>query len=418
MIPAERTISSADDLNSALADATISELVVTGTLSGLQTIRLPPGFNLRGRDAATLRFLSGHDGVQLTSDNLVEGVEIATDVEHCAVFNDTSVATLGHLRLRDLRVFGNVRLLAKGAVRAGHVEIDGLDIVAADARGWNERPSGFGVEVVPGVFTLWNQQADASVQITAVILRTAIGRIGAPVRGTGVFVAGFGAAGGAVAVSALETGEIYSDGGITPGTADLIAAGVFTSSGAVIERVHNRGSVTTYGVNDMALDNWGSVDRWVAEGKITSLGQSAIGFVNFGDIDRLQVTAPIETHGEGARGFNVYAGTIRVAEFDRVVTRGDGAVGIQISQPVDHIQVRNGVETYGAIGASLVKGVIKQLPATALSIKPGGRVGKIEIAGGLRSHGVGVAAIEVHGEIERLVISDGLSAAGGGFDAV
>jgi hypothetical protein len=33
-----------------------------------------------------------------------------------------------------------------------------------------------------------------------------------------------------------------------------------------------------HGVNDMVLDNWGVVDRWIAEEKITSHGASRIGF--------------------------------------------------------------------------------------------------------------------------------------------
>jgi hypothetical protein len=63
----------------------------------------------------------------------------------------------------------------------------------------------------------------------------------------------------------------------------------------------------------MVLDNWGTVDRWIAEEKITSRGPSGIGFVNFGTINSLQVNAPIETFGHGARGFNVYTGSVKDA---------------------------------------------------------------------------------------------------------
>jgi hypothetical protein len=81
--------------------------------------------------------------------------------------------------------------------------------------------------------------------------------------------------------------------------------------------VRNRGPVTTYGANDMVLDNWGVVDRWVADDKITSHGPSGIGLVNFGTINVLEMNAPIETFGQGARGFNVYIGTVKMAEFER-----------------------------------------------------------------------------------------------------
>ena len=48
------------------------------------------------------------------------------------------------------------------------------------------------------------------------------------------------------------------------------------------ELVRTRGRVTMYGPNDMALDNWGLVDRWISEEKISTYGPSRIGFVNFG----------------------------------------------------------------------------------------------------------------------------------------
>jgi len=187
---------------------------------------------------------------------------------------------------------------------------------------------------------------------------------------------------------------------------------VFVVHGAFVDLVRNRGPVTTYGPNDMVLDNWGTVDRWVADDKVTSFGPSGIGFVNFGIIDRLEVKSPIETFGQGARGFNVYTGTVSSAEFDRIVTHADGAVGIQISQPVGEINVRRGIETYGGTGDSLVKGVVVKLAATALSITLGGSARQIEVAGGLLAHGEGVDPIELHGAVRSLHISE--SPYGGG----
>jgi hypothetical protein len=145
-----------------------------------------------------------------------------------------------------------------------------------------------------------------------------------------------------------------------------------TGYGAYVDEVRNRGPVVTYGANDMVLDNWGLVDRWIAEQKISSYGPSAIGFVNFGTVNEKRIEAPIETFGQGARGFNVYTGTVTNAEFDRVVTHGDGAVGIQISRPIGRLLARRGIETFGGTGQSLVKGVVTTLSAIALSIKPGG----------------------------------------------
>jgi hypothetical protein len=366
----------------------------------------------------TVRFGAGCDGVQLSADNEVADLCLAADPYRRALFNDTSVERLGRLVLHDLRVAGVLRLLARDKVRSGHVEAHNIDIITADARGYDERPKGYGVEIVPGAFTLWNQQPDAAVVITADLTGLSAGRAGAPVRGSGIFVSGAGNTGGRMIVGRLETGAVFSDGGIASGTPDRISGGVFTVHGAFVGCVRNRQPVTTYGPNDMVLDNWGTVDEWIAEDKITSQGPSGIGFVNFGTVNRLEVRAAIETFGQGARGFNVYAGTVRQAVFDRIVTHGDGSVGIQISQPVGEIAVRRGIETYGGTGDSLVTGVVTRLSATAFSVKPGGTARNVEIAGGLATHGQGVEPLELHGRIETLHIDGGVAVTGEGFGKI
>jgi hypothetical protein len=293
------------------------------------------------------------------------------------------------------------------------VEAHGIDIVSSDARAYDVRPRGYGVEVVSGAFTLWNQQLDPSVTITADLTGLSAGRPNAPVRGSGIFISGAGDSGGRLAVRRLETGAVYSDAGIAQGTADRISGGVFTVHSAFVDIVRTRGPITTYGANDMVLDNWGVVDRWISEEKITSHGPSGIGFVNFGTINSLQVKAPIETFGQGARGFNVYSGTLQSAEFDRIVTHGNGAVGIQISQPVGEITVLRSIETFGGSGESLVKGVMTRLSAVAFSVKPGGSVRSLKVAGVLITHGSEVAPIEVQGGIELLLVKNGVRALNG-----
>ena len=415
----KRQVSTSGELQAAVADAGIQHIVISAPMGDLPTLRLSPGQTLTASGAQSiLRFAAGRDGLQLSSDNRVEGLQLITDPDKRAVFNDPSVETLGRLALRDLVVTGVVQILARDRARNGHVEVENLDIVGADARAYDERPKGYGVEVVPGAFTLWNQHKDRAVTITAELAGLSAGRAGAPVRGSGIFVAGGGDSGGRLIARRLETGAVYSDGGIAPGTPDRITGGVFVVSGAYVDNVRNHGPVTTYGPNDMVLDNWGKVGRWIAEEKVTSYGPSGIGFVNFGTVDVLQAKAAIETFGQGARGFNVYTGTVRSAEFERVVTHADGAVGIQISQPVGEITVRRGLETYGGTGDSLVKGVVVKLPATALSIKPGGSARKITIAGGLMTHSEGINPLELQGTVEAIVITDGLAAAGGGFEKI
>jgi hypothetical protein len=412
-------VSSVSELQTAAANVDVQHIVVCATIGEVPTLRLSPRQILTGTGPqSVLRFAPGRDGLRLSSDNRVEGIELVADPDKRAILNDTGVEALGRLVLRDLVVSGVVQILARDRVRSGHVQVERLDVAAADARDYDERPRDYGVEVIPGAFTLWNQSKNREVTITAELTGLSAGRAGAPVRGSGVFVAGGGDRGGRLIANRLETGAVYSDGGIAPGTADRIAGGVFVVSGAYVDNVRNHGSVTTYGPNDMVLDNWGTVGHWIAEEKVTSYGPSGIGFVNFGTVDLLQTKAPIETFGQGARGFNVYAGTVRSAEFERVVTHADGAVGIQISQPVGEISVRRGLETYGGVGDSLVKGVVVKLPATALSIKPGGSARKITIAGGLVTHGEGINPLELHGTVDAIAITEGFSATGGGFGKI
>ena len=405
-----RVVASASELLAAASDSTIAAIAVKDNLTGLPTFRLSRGQTLSGETSgAVLHFAAGEDGVQLSADNRVDNLALETDPDRRALYNDTQVEDLGRLVLLKLRTIGTIRLLANDKVRSGHVEAESIEIESADARGYTERPQGYGVEVVPGAFVLWNQQADRSVTITAKLTGLTAGRVGAPVRGSGIFVSGAGDTGGRLIVSRLETGAVYSDGGIAPGTPDRISGAVFVVYGAFVDRVFNYGPVMTYGPNDMVLDNWGTVGEWTAEGKITSLGPSGIGFVNFGTVGVLQLRAPIETFGQGSRGFNVYAGTVHTAEFERIITHADGAVGIQIGQPVGEIIVRRGIETYGGIGDSLVKGAVVKLPAVALSIKSGGAARRVSIAGGLITHGVGITPLELHGRVDSLQIAEGLA---------
>jgi hypothetical protein len=173
-------------------------------------------------------------------------------------------------------------------------------------------------------------QPDEDVVLTADLVNLAVGRFGEPVRRSGIFVGGAGDRGGRLNAQRLETKAIYVDGGIPLGTPNQITGGVFVVHGAYV-------------------------------------GASGIGFVNFGTVRDLRTEAPIETFGIGARGFNVYAGTVERADFDRIVTHGDGAVGVQISQPIETLTVRRGVESFGGTGPSLVKGVVQNLPAVGLS---------------------------------------------------
>jgi hypothetical protein len=402
-------VTSVSELTEAARDSDVRIIVVAADLRDVPTIRLAPGTTLLGgaSERPSLQFAADTDGLCLSTNNTVAGLDLIAADNRCAIWNDDSVTTLGTLGLRNINTAGRVRILARGKIRGGHVDAENVSIVFADAREEQVRPHGYGVDVLQGAFTLWNMQPDADVMVTANLAGLSAGRLGAPVRGSGIFVGGAGHAGGRLKIQLLRTGPVYSDGGIEQGNAGTIAGGVFVVYGASVDMVDNAGPVTTYGPNDMALDNWGVVDRWISTGNVTTFGPSGVGFVNFGTINSLRVTAPIETFGQGARGFNVYTGTVRSGDFDRIVTHGDGAVGVQISQPIGTLIFRRGIETHGSAGDSLVKGVVKRLAATALSIKPGGSAERIRIEGGIRTHGHAVIPLEQGGEIHSLHIEGG-----------
>ena len=412
-----RTVGTVEELLGALRDGE-KKIELTTTLSGMGSLMLPPGVSLRG---GGLEF--GAKGLRLSSNNTIENLSVTVPDHEIAIYNDVSVKDLGTLTLRGITVRGQIYLQASKNVRSGTVHAKDVHVASADTRGRFDRPTGFGVEALQGAFTLWNRQSDAAVVLRARLENISAGSSGEPVRGSGVFVGGHMDAagkpdGGTVTVELLSTGDVHSDGGIAPGTPDLISGGVFVISGAEVDEVQNLGSTTTYGQNDMVLDNWGSVRRWNATAPVTSHGPSGIGFVNFGDIGRLNVSAAIETHGLGARGFNVYDGSLQSASFKSIATYGDGSVGVQVSRELPELTIAQGIMTKGGTGRSLVKGVMMDLSAIALSVKPTGHVGRISIGGDISTEGVGVVAVELEGGVDFMDVSGQIEALGAGADGI
>ncbi|AIY00574.1 hypothetical protein ART_0975 [Arthrobacter sp. PAMC 25486] len=410
-------VSSVEGLMEAVASGT-SHIEVVGTLRGMPSLTLPPGTALRG---GTLSF--GAKGLRLTSDNSLSNITVTTASHEAAILNDTTVAGLGTLSLHNVTATGQIFLTADGSVRSGRIEADGVHVTAADTRGRFHRPTGFGVEALQGAFTVWNRQVDPAVRLTARLEHISAGSAAEPVHGGGVFVGGHGdtagmADGGSIDVELLSTVDVFSNGGIAPGTPDLISGGVFVISGANVAEVRNLGTTTTYGQNDMVLDNWGAVTAWNVHGAVTSWGPSGIGFVNFGSIGTLTVDAPVETFGLGARGFNVYDGSLQEAVFESITTHGDGSVGVQVSRELPALTIRGDLRTEGGTGESLVKGVLVQLSAIALSVKSGGRIGTASIGGDVRTEGAAVPAMELEGTLDAITVGGVVTAAGGVSDVV
>jgi hypothetical protein len=373
-----------------------ARIEVEGRIADLSSLKLPAGTHLRGvGHGAELHFKEGQPGLMLSANHHVGGLRLVTDETQVALGLSDDADDLGILVISDVRTVGRVHLEASQA-RRGDLKLNDIHVERADARLAAHRPAGFGVEVLLGGLTVYNSSKDKASLWTVKARSLSGGSREQPLRGSGVFVFGGWfipvdadvslapaptAKGGTIELKLLTTGEIHSDGGIPKGIGNLITGGVFVGSGVHAKKVVNEGATTTYGPNDMVLDNWGKVDSWIATALVTSYGSSGIGFVNFGDIDTLTVDAPIETHGLGARGFNLYDGSLKAASFRDITTRGDGAIGVQLSKPFGTITVDGTITTEGGAGDSLVRGKVVHLEAHGLSLKPGTEGKSITVTG-------------------------------------
>lgn len=112
-------VSTSHELTAALKRDNVREIKIRGSLTIVPSVRLAPGQALRGEnDQAEIRFRPGTDGLQLSSDNKVNSVRLLADTDKRAIFNDTSVDSLGHISLSDITTTGQVQILARDKVRS------------------------------------------------------------------------------------------------------------------------------------------------------------------------------------------------------------------------------------------------------------------------------------------------------------
>ena len=408
------------ELMAALAGNGARAIELATSIACPHSITLPPGCSLTGtdKDRCVLSFCNG-DGIGLTADNRVSGITVIATPAARAIYTQAGLPGMGRIVLEDLVVTGQVSIIMRTGTNTLDLAVDGLHIAACDSRRYSEQPQKYGVNVYQGALTVYNFNGDANARIKASLKNVSIGARNAPVLGSGIFVSGFGDENGSVDLDVLTTGAVYSTGMLPYGTADIITGGVFIVYGVNASLVEHFGEIATYGVNDMVLDTWGSVQRWIAHERVVSYGPSGIGFVNFGTVDEFVAEKEVITYGLGARGFNQYDGTVRNIRFKSIETFGDGSIGIQVSKPVGTITVEQGITTHGSIGNTLVKGVNMQLPAEAFSVKPGGIVERFVVGGGLETHGAKVTTYAIEGgKVGAVDIKGEVVALGEGSDAI
>ena len=81
----KRKVSTSKELLAALGDG-VAEITVTGTLSGMGSLRLPPGVGLAG---GTLVF--GARGLILSADNALEEIDIECPAQEIAIANEVKL---------------------------------------------------------------------------------------------------------------------------------------------------------------------------------------------------------------------------------------------------------------------------------------------------------------------------------------
>jgi hypothetical protein len=345
----------------------------------------------------------------------VRSLRVVTAPHARSIFLRAGVSDYGTITLEDLTVVGQVGLIARVGTEKGRFLARDIHVGFADARRFPEQAQKYGVNVLQGAFTLFNQNGSTSSKLTGTLENISAGSASAPVLGSGDLVGGFGDTGGTLDIDRLSTGEVHSTGMLPFGVADFITGGVFVLFGCTVDELVNERPLRTYGVNDMVLDNWGHVRRWVAKDVVESFGPSGIGFVNFGTVDDFRAEAPIITRGLGARGFNQYDGTVENLHLRSIETFGDGSIGAQISKPVGTIRVDEYIRTHGGSGPSLVKGIIAELAAEAFSVKPSGKVRQLIVGGDISTDGSEVDALTVDGgSIDEMSIGGDIRANGDG----
>jgi hypothetical protein len=413
-------IRSLAELVQALNSVEPQTLELQTSILSTHSIVLPPGTSLTGKnkDSCILSFSNG-DGVGLTADNTVASLTVMTTPAARAIYTQTGIADMGSITLRDLAITGQVSIVTRIGTKKLKLLADSVYIASSDSRRYSEQPQKYGVNVYQGAFTVFNFNGDADSVVEATLTNISIGQKNAPVIGSGIFISGFGDNGGWVYLDKLTTGAVYSNGMLPYGTADMITAGVFLVYGVKAKLVEHFGEIVTYGVNDMVLDTWGSIEKWLVHAPVISYGPSGIGFVNFGTVDSFIAEQEVVTHGLGARGFNQYDGTVKNIEFKSITTYGDGSIGVQVSKPVGNITVHESITTHGSVGNTLVKGVIMPLPAEAFSVKSGGSVERLVVKGDLVSNGAHVTTYAVEGgKVGALDIQGQILANGSNSNAV
>jgi len=110
----QMAVTTAEELIAAMRNKKVTEINVSADLADLSPVRLMPGQTLRSASDrhAVLSFRPDADGLQVTSDNSVSGLDVRVAPTHRAIWNDHTVDSLGTLAIRSVRTIGSVHGVA------------------------------------------------------------------------------------------------------------------------------------------------------------------------------------------------------------------------------------------------------------------------------------------------------------------
>ena len=85
-------VSTVGELRAAATNAKVRQIVISAPIGDVPTLRLSPGQTLTGAGVqSALRFAAGSDGLELSTDNLIEGLQLVASPNRRVIFNDTRV---------------------------------------------------------------------------------------------------------------------------------------------------------------------------------------------------------------------------------------------------------------------------------------------------------------------------------------
>lgn len=408
-----RIISTVEELVAASKEKTARYLILRNDLKDVPAIKMMPYQSLVGEfDGRTIEFMPGVDGFCLTKGNELKNLRITADPDRCAIYQDSEVENMNTHHLSRLRVQGLISFIIRGNVKKGRIDASFVHIDYATTMQMEERPNRYEVDMLQGVFTVWNQQEDLEDEIEADITHFSCGSETKPVAGSGLLLCGKGDKSGRIKSTVISCGHIYTKGAIAQGISTLVAAGVSIGYQVLVKNLNNYGRITCYGANEMGIYNWGTVERWSITDRIETHGPNGCGIINAGNIGKMTFTHEIETFGVGARGFYMFDGVAKDIHFERIVTRGDAACAIQFTNYIDRISVSGGIEVYGnALNVKFADTVMKA-SADGINVKPGGTIRVLKITGDVIVHGNEANAIHNEGGIEQLLVSGKVLATG------